>query len=171
MAYETYRSIFTIAGIAAAGMAVISIFLFFWLKIPAVIGDLTGKTARKGIEAIRSGNTRSGNKKYGSSEVNLRRGKLTAKMTPSGSLKEQNTEAGYGLKTQELHSGETTVLSGQGLNETTVLSEPGLNETTILSQTQLGENNVLSCNLEIVFEILQDITIIHTQEETKGGAL
>lgn len=158
MAYETYRSIFVIAGIAAAGMAVISIFLFFWLKIPAVVGDLTGTTARKGIEAIRSGNSKSGNKGYGSSEVNLRRGKLTAKMTPSGGLREQGQEEGYGLRTEELH-----------WEETMVLGRPEWKETTVLPQTQSGETTVLTGNSEILFEILEDITMIHTEE--KGGAL
>ena len=118
MAYETYRSVFTIAAIAGTGMAIVSIVLFFWLKIPSIIRDLTGVTARRGIEAIRNGNTKSGDKKYGSSKVNIQRGKLT---------------------------NETTVLSS------TVSREE--NETTLLSQSQ-----------ENVFEILQDITIIHTEE-------
>lgn len=118
MTYEVYRSIFTIAAIAGVVMAVISIILFIKLRISAVIGDLTGATARKGIEAIRTGNVQSGNKKFDSSKVNLQRGRLTAKITPSGNLQ-----------------------------------QPQYNETTVLSQPQ-----------NFVFEIIQDITFIHTDE-------
>lgn len=185
MTYEMYRSVFVIAAVAAGVMAVISIFLFFWLKIPAVIGDLSGATARKGIEAIRSGNAKSGNKKYGSSKVNLQRGRLTAKMTHTGSLETLQTDSGYGLNTEKLKTDETTVLSENQtsettvlsqnqmngttllsqsqINETTVLSQSQINETTVLSQSQINETTILPSG-EVVFEILQDITIIHTEE-------
>ena len=53
MTYEIYRYIFIGAAILCGIMAIVSIALFFLLKIPRVIGDLTGSTARKAIEKIK----------------------------------------------------------------------------------------------------------------------
>ena len=53
MTYEMYRMIFQIAGGLSIGLLVVSVILFFVLKIPRVIGDLSGRTARKAIEDIR----------------------------------------------------------------------------------------------------------------------
>ena len=57
MTYEMYRMIFQIAGGLSIGLLVVSVILFFVLKIPRVIGDLSGRTARKAIEDIRKQNT------------------------------------------------------------------------------------------------------------------
>ena len=56
MTYDTYRIIFYSGiGLAVAGLLV-SITLFIVLNIPAVIGELTGRTERKAIESIRNRN-------------------------------------------------------------------------------------------------------------------
>ena len=86
MTYDGYRLVFQIAGVVAIVMLIVSIILFIILKIPGVIGDLSGRTARKGIEDIRMQNMRSGDKRYKTSPVNHERGKLTDKITPSGNL-------------------------------------------------------------------------------------
>lgn len=56
MTYDTYRIIFYSGiGLAVAGLLV-SITLFIVLNIPAVIGELTGRTEKKAIESIRNRN-------------------------------------------------------------------------------------------------------------------
>lgn len=148
MTYEVYMTIFEVGRILAIIMFVVSLVLFFVLKIPAVIGDLSGATAKKAIENIRNQNEESGDKAYKSSAVNKERGKLTDKISPSGSLHSKPSDKlGFGMKTEKIstqrldneEAGETTVLDAA--NETTVLSSG--NETTVLS-SDMGETSVLN---------------------------
>lgn len=161
MSYEIYRYIFIGAAFLCGAMLITSILLFILLKIPKVIGDLTGRTARKAIENIRNQNESSGDKTYRSSLVNQERGKLTDKISPSGRLMRNPTDLLGGamatekIGTQQLVSEETAVLDSG--NETTVLTSElsGANETTVLNQTDASNN---------VFEIEYEITYIHTNE-------
>ena len=161
MTYDAYRYIFLGASIACGIMIVISGILFFALKIPRVIGDLTGHTARKAIEDIRKQNVASGDKSYKSSAVNLQRGKLTDKITQSGKLiKRTETPFGTGVITERLKgqqnlscSEETSLL--EVTQETTVLY-PETGETTVLATPENDQ--------ERAFFIEYEITFIHTNE-------
>lgn len=64
----------------AAILFVISLFLFIKLNVPAVIGDLTGRTVAREIKAMRDANAASGDKRFRSSKVNLERGMVTEKV-------------------------------------------------------------------------------------------
>lgn len=52
MTYESLRSIFLFTGIASLILAVISVVLFFVLKIPDAIAFLSGYARRKGVRRI-----------------------------------------------------------------------------------------------------------------------
>lgn len=80
---ETLSTISLIAYIISAVFFVLAIVLFIVFKIPAVIGDLSGKNARKSIERIRLNNVRTGDKSYRSSKTNIERGKLTETISAS----------------------------------------------------------------------------------------
>ena len=54
MSYEVLRNIFIGAAALSGLMLIVSVLLFIILKIPSVIGDLTGITAKKAIENIRN---------------------------------------------------------------------------------------------------------------------
>ena len=73
MTYDIYRYIFYGGAILAIIMFVVSAILFVYLRIPNVIGDLSGANARKAIERIRSQNETSGEKVYKPSVVNRER--------------------------------------------------------------------------------------------------
>lgn len=189
MTYDVYMMIYNVGLILAGIMFVVSMILFFALKIPAVIGDLSGATAKKAIENIRNQNEESGEKAYKSSAVNKERGKLTDKISPSGSLHSKPSDKlGFGMKTEKIstqrldveEAGETTVLSSE--NETTLLSSnagetevlneaPVYNETTLLSpdmmeapgKVDFGDTSELP-PLPGFFVIEQEITFIHTEE-------
>lgn len=167
MTYEIYRYIFLGGAILAGVMLVVSVLVFFMLKIPTVIGDLTGANARKAIENIRSHNESTGDKTYRSSQVNRERGKLTDKISPSGRIVKDPSHSLHGamgtekIGTQQLHpedgASETTVLTGEltGANETTVLGNENLaNETTVLNAQTFSN----------AFVIEYEITYIHTDE-------
>lgn len=154
MSYETLRYVFIGATAFSGVMLIVSVLLFIFLKIPQVIGDLTGATAKKGIESIRAQNEQSGEKTYKTSAVNRARGKLTAKITPSGRLEPQGTGSlGGAMATAKIAdsvapvegpSAETTALESADENVTTVLAEETTalgNETTVLANTAAPAGN------------------------------
>ncbi len=70
--------IIAIVGFSLSGVALAAaVFMFIKMNIPAVIGDLTGKTVAREIKAMRDANASSGEKLHKSSPVNANRGKLT----------------------------------------------------------------------------------------------
>ncbi len=175
LTYEQYQMIFYIGAALCGVMLLISILLFFVYRIPKVIGDLTGSTAKKAIRDIRAQNESTGNKVYKTSAVNKARGKITDKISPSGRLI-RNPSAGLagGMVTekiapQRLSAEETTVLTAD--EGTTVLTPdmtPG-NETTVLSPgMDFGSNETTVLNapaMEVVgFAIEYEITFVHSNE-------
>ncbi len=167
---------FMIICYVAAALSVLSflitLFIFFKLDIIGVIGDLSGSTARKGIESIRSENAKTGNKAHKTSHTNRERGKLTDKITLSGSLKPRGESIELSVGTEKFSTGKleneailsrtgadaidettilnngysegTTVLNGSYSDETTVLSGGYSDETTVLSGGYSDETTVLS---------------------------
>lgn len=74
----------SIISFAVAGVCfVLAVFFWFFFKIPAVIGDLSGRTARKSIANMRAANEKTGVKTYKNSKTNAERGKLTASIPES----------------------------------------------------------------------------------------
>ncbi len=162
MTYDIYRYIFMGGAVLAGIMFVLSVLLFFFLKIPHVLGDLTGRNARKAIENIRNQNEISGDKLYKTSQVNRERGKLTDKISPSGSLMRDPSGVlggGGAMATEKISTQE---LPPQA-NETTVLDTA--NETTVLN-SEAGETTLLDAQPDTapVFQIEYEITYIHSEE-------
>lgn len=152
--YEIYRYIFLGGTIVTAIMLVVTIILFFSLRIPKVIGDLTGSTARKAIKNIREQNEKTGDKAYKVSPVNLERGKLTDKISPSGNLIPQSdSHLGAGVGTEKIG---TDNLAPTYAAETDVLNmNPQGSETTLLDQTNVSAP---------VFAVEYEITYIFSNE-------
>lgn len=172
MTYEIYRYIFIGAAIAAGVMLAVTLILFFVLKIPGVIGDLSGRTARKAIADIRNHNMSANTDNIGS-------GKLTDKITASGRLMERRDSSGNKytdkISTEKLieqnklsGSNETTLLNNG--NETTVLNAG--NETTVLDSYSSGQTVILNSDTAGFKDIQSagyvnvesDITFIHSAE-------
>ena len=146
MTYEVYRYIFVIGAVLAGIMFVISVAMFFVLKIPSVIGDLTGATARKAIENIRISNENTGNKIYRTSPVNRERGKLTDKISPSGRLiKNPSTSLRGAMETEKIAPQQ--YYPEAAANATTLLADnlPTGSETTVLAKE--NETTLLTNNL------------------------
>ncbi len=160
MTYEIYRYIFLGGAILAAIMLVVSVIVFFLLKIPTVIGDLTGANARKAIENIRNQNESTGDKTYRSSKVNRERGKLTEKISPSGKIRNDSGYSSNGaMQTEKIGISqpekEKIRNKSTSASETTVLvQEEHVNETVVLDSVMVGS----------AFAIEYEITYIHTDE-------
>lgn len=178
MSYEVYRYIFIGAAILCGVMFVVSVLLFILLKVPKLISDLTGLTAKKAIKNIREHNEATGDKYHKVSAFNEARGKLTDKISPSGQLQRQGQSMKFGIDTSKISTqdleyedpgSETTVLSA---NETSVL-EPLVGETSVLAEgSGYGETSVLSPIssgtadgvVDGIFTIEYEIVYIHTNE-------
>ena len=83
---EILSLISTISFVVAAVSFALAVFLWFYFKIPAVIGDLSGRTAKKSIARIRTNNERAGGQGYRPSTTNADRGMLTDTMKHSRKL-------------------------------------------------------------------------------------
>lgn len=82
-----------------------AVYLFITNGIPSLIGDISGRTARKTIAAIRYQNELEGPKVYKPSPVNIARGKITDKISPSGNiLPRQQSGANVNPGTEKLNS-------------------------------------------------------------------
>ncbi len=137
MSVELMNTLSLAAYIAAGVMLLVAVALFFLLNIPKVIGDISGVTAKKAIEAIRQQNESTGDKVYKPSAVNAGRSKLTDKISPSGRLVHR-------------HSGETHISAETEKFATTELMQAAQatvaldgNATTILNQTEAGATTLL----------------------------
>ena len=80
---ETLFTLSIISFVIAGVSLVVAVFLWFLFKIPSVIGDLSGRTARKSIAKMRASNEKTGNKGYHESKINVSRGKITDTMPNS----------------------------------------------------------------------------------------
>ena len=167
MTYEIYRYIFIGGAILSGIMLVVTVIAFFALKIPTVIGDLTGSNARKAIEKIRDQNEHT---KDSGRPLN-ERSELTGKMTRTGRIAPSgaaSTIASNAITTQQLgasgKAAETTVLGGA---ETTVLgNSTNANETTVSNggaSAAVAEATVPNSDA-LPFVIEYEITFIHTDE-------
>ena len=83
---EILSLISTISFAIAALSFVLAVFFWFNFKIPSVIGDLSGRTAKKSIAKMRANNERAGGQGYKPSAANANRGKLTDTMQHSRKL-------------------------------------------------------------------------------------
>ena len=163
MSVELLQTLSLALYIVAGVLFLVGIALFFLLDVPKLYGDVSGRTAKKAIEAIRQQNESTGNKAYKPSAVNAERGKLTDKITQSGRLQSQTTGLPVSVGTEKLDTStlmpqpsETTVLA-EAANETTVLEQP-VGETTVLTGTisPAGETTILVSNEESSSETAAD---------------
>lgn len=141
MTVELLQTLSLVAYLVAGVLFLVAVALFFLFDVPKLYGDISGRTARKAIEAIRQQNQSSGNKAYKPSAVNAERGKLTDKITQSGRLQSQTAGLPVSVGTEKF---ATSTIHPQ-LNETTVLNQT-INETTVLEQP-VGETMVLTGTL------------------------
>ncbi len=168
MTYEVYNYISIGAAIACGVMLAVSVILFFTLRIPRVISDLSGRTAKRAIEDIRRQNEGAGSTGRRSYTMNLRKGKTTDKLEKSKRIQHPNTSringrsgpvaagvsgptganpsaAGSERPVRQVFQGEaTTILSGN--EETTVLPEnemttvlPEMDATVLLTEENATE--------------------------------
>lgn len=154
--------IISIIAFGASGLFfVTAIILWIVFNIPFVIGDLSGRNARKSIEQLRIHNERTGNKSYRPSQTNLERGKVTSPMINTNKLS-------HGEIPETGLLNEVSIPNHTYEKETVPLydeygTEPldSDDETTTLL-TSTGEVPVRTGGKKI--ELLEEVMLIHTRE-------
>ncbi|SDM85240.1 hypothetical protein [Bacillus sp. OK048] len=116
MSATTWLMISIVGYSLAAVLLIVVIFMFFKMNIPAIIGDLNGKTAARQIQKIREQNQLTGNKHHRPSAFNVERGTLTA---PVSSRFGRTGKTGKTAKTKPSMSEESKRLERKGITEQT----------------------------------------------------
>lgn len=162
MSVELLQTLSLVGYIVSAVLLVLTVILFFVLKVPQLIGYLSGATARKAIEDIRQQSEKNASA-YAPSR-NASRGRLTDKISPSGRLMHNTGTLGMTVVTekigtqnlQPLPGNETMLLSSEGGAETTLLASEGSAETTLLS-VETGHTELLQPKVLPTLKIEVDI--------------
>lgn len=146
--------------ILAVLFVVLAIVLWFIFKIPNVIGDLSGRNAKKSIARMRQNNEKTGDKSYRASEKNLARGKLTETMESMGKVEKSINMEETGLLNENLAKEYDEQATGLLLDDATgLLDESG--QTAALEETVNAADRVPS---SIVIRMIEEVMLIHTEE-------
>lgn len=142
MTVELLQTLSLASYVAAAVMLLLGVALFFLFDVPRLYGELSGRTAKKAIEAIRKQNASEGNKASKPSVVNAERGRVTDRISYSGKVIAATGGLNISVGTEKF---ATATLAPKQGNETTLLVE-GAPETTLLVQPS-NETTVLNINM------------------------
>ena len=145
---EIIKTLSWISFAAAAVCLLLAVFVWFRFQIMSLINDLTGKTAKKAIEQIRSKNVKSGDKSYRSSPVNINRGPLTEPVTNAAPVKTEKLSGDL----------ETTLLRED--NKTVILNADG---TTVLNHGS-EQAAAVPNRPEVEVQMIEQVVFIHTNE-------
>lgn len=163
----------SIISFAVAGVClVVSVFFWFFFKIPTVIGDLSGRTARKSIAKMRAANEKNGTKTYKTSKTNAERGKLTdtmPNMSKSKNKKEvdNNSKPETGLLAENRADGPESEVTGMLDKGTEILDYDAtgllIDENATVSLDTPAQKSTARID-GIKLEIIEDVMMIHTDE-------
>jgi hypothetical protein len=160
--------IISIVGYSLAGvLLIVVVFMFFKMNIPAIIGDLNGKTAARQIQEIREKNKLTGNKQHRPSTFNVERGTLTA---PVSSRFGRTGKAGSTQATisEELKYLESKGITAQSSRPTVVENLSIMNEaTTVLTEEAQVLTGIYSDSTEVLMNEIE-VLINETEVLEKG---
>lgn len=165
MTYDVYMYVFYGGAALALLFLLLSVILFVALRIPSVIGELSGSTARKAIENIRKQNELGSS--Y-SSEAVTSHGKHAGKKDKNGfdeltSVRKSNDHYSDSFLTTKIIT-EQLSSDAKKSYETTLLENTSANETTVLNESEYGGTTVLQQPSAYSFCIEYEIMLIHTNE-------
>ncbi len=148
-----------ISFVAAGVFAALAVALWFVFKIPSVMGDLSGRAARKSIERMRQHNEKTGNKSYKTSKENLERGKLTGTMKGIGTISVNNNEE-TGLLNENLASNYEKQGTGLLIDDSTGL----LDDSERAVSLEAEENITIRAASSISIRMIDEVILVHTEE-------
>jgi len=175
---ETLSIISVACYAAAVFFLILAVFFFFFFRIPSVMGDLSGRTARKSIAKNRLRNEKSGSKSYRPSDVNKNRGTITGSMSEKVGRADKT-----GKKAEKKSKKELVFATMDDRPETGLLNENSAtsvdtNETAPLDTVVSGEDSGTTEMLDAVavpeksfirgggmkLTLLDEVIMVHTDE-------
>jgi hypothetical protein len=166
MTVELINTLSTAAFIAAGVMFLLAIALFFILDIPMVVGELSGKNAKKSIKEIQKHNEGNSERlnRVSSRNTHVTKPGKTGRVGVGTEKFTTNSLPAKANETTLLNSNETTLLNNN--NETTLLNNNSVNMYNSNENTQVtvmsANNTVVSSGFTVVetLESALDETII-----------
>ena len=170
---QIYNIISIVAFVIAGICFVMTVFFLIKFHIPMLIGELSGRTARKSIEEMRHQNE---NKKRNSTPVRTEKDEKLSELhigqekSDETTLLEQNVEGTTALINDNYEIEVTTLLQESDAAATTLLDdEEGFSTTTFLSNTEELTENISPVNSRLKrkqkkLTMIQSIISIHTDE-------
>jgi len=162
---QTLSTISTVSFILAAVCFVLAVYLFIRFRIPEVVGDLSGKTARKSIEAMRAQSARSSSRPKKKTKTappkNTDRAKAEKKPAAEKAEQYEEDKPETGLLDESLlrdYSSEATSLLDTGSDEVF----DGTQETVFLGAAEESANPARKSSINI--EILEEVVLVHTED-------
>ncbi len=157
MSVELLQTLSFIAYILAGILFLVAVALFFYLKVPALWGEVSGRTARKAIQAMkwkgedaftqpvkRSDATAPWEK----APLSVAEQKPPLKAAPTADAAQQDS-----LATKEAELGETAVLPTAKADTSEPMADASVGATELLSRFEPGETAVLSAAAHSEFVI------------------
>lgn len=139
-----------------------AVFSFIIFKIPNVIGDLSGRNARKSIAQMRENNEKSGKKSYRPHPVASERGTVTEPITQKKNGSRQLS------KTEKTSAKPKQTAAKKPNDNATVKLDYDKNATEVLNTgTEVLKEEDLSAAVnapKLKMKMIQDIVFIHTEE-------
>lgn len=155
---------FIIAGVALATAA----FLWIFFKIPWVIGDLSGRNARKSVAKMRARNEKTGGRSYRPSAANAARGKLTStipqihaeqiteEIKPDGDMPETGLLAENRARKKETTGTEVLVEKELTKNLSGEKATVPLTDCSVAGKQHAAQGKQL--------QMIEEVILIHTDE-------
>lgn len=164
MTYELCRGLYFACLIIAGVLFCLAIFLFFRMNVVKMVGDLTGRNAKKAIEDIRRKNEEMNQEQRGDKGWNHTYSqKLTEKISKSGKL----LGGGDGMRAYT-HTQKIKTQSFPGSNDTVVLQEASnAGETVVLQEMQTAGETVVLNEMQNTGEtvVLAEVAVTQTLHE------
>lgn len=163
-------NIISIVAFSLSGVAfVFSIFFWFRFKIWSIIGELSGRTAKKSIAQMREENEKSGNKIHAPTPRGRQRGPITEMMQREKA--ENNNGKNERLKKKDDALGTPTTVLAQETGLLGGAREVQIEETCVLGnaiemqqiETERLDKQEQNKNL-VRLELVQNIVLVHTEE-------
>lgn len=151
-----------ISFIAAGVFLVLSVLLWFTFRIPSVIGDLSGRTARKSIAKMREKNEMSGSKTYNPSE---KRGTLPNTVSNRQTDKEITGKSDNSMpETDVLADNKNSSITPDQTVELEIAATELLRNTEELRSAEQMHSLHTGSSAGVKLTILDEVVITHTDE-------
>ena len=154
LSYDQFMIMFYCGLVGSVLFLIVTVILLFVLKIPAVIGDLSGSTQRKAILEIRNNNGKI--KSVKTSSVNSSKIRITEKMYSQSSKKVEQTDKIIPNVTTARLKNVKSVNNSANVSEETQILQVESNETSVLETNDVtsfsnfqGENGTVIDQNEI----------------------